>query len=177
MRLVGRTFFLTTLTGLLLAGCAGGNQQDLEDYIAETKRRPKGQIEPLPSFRPYEAFNYSASRLRNPFAPLVEEQKNILAGGNSNVKPDFNRPKEVLENFNLASLTMVGTFEKDGKLWALINDGTGEIHPIGVGNYLGKNHGKVVEATPSEIDIVEIVTDGLDGWVERPRTLKLAERE
>lgn len=161
-----------------LTACFGsGSQQDLDDYIAETKRRPKGQIEPMPSFRPYEAFTYSASRLRNPFEPPVEDQRELLLSGDKSVKPDFNRPKEVLESFNLASLSMVGSFQKQGKFWALIQDGEANIHPISIGNYMGKNHGRVVAASPSEISLIEIVTDGLDGWVERPKTIKLTEKE
>ncbi|GAB1261706.1 pilus assembly protein PilP [Aurantivibrio plasticivorans] len=162
---------------LPLMACMGGDNQDLTDFINETKRRPKGQIEPLPTFTPYQAFTYSAARLRNPFEQIVEEQKNILVGGNSNVKPDFNRPKELLESFNFASLSMVGTIEKDNTLWALVDDGEGQIHMVKNGNYLGKNHGRIVASSNTKIDIIEIVTDGLDGWVERPRSLQLKEKE
>ncbi len=161
-----------------LTGCFGGqDHQDLRDFIEETKRRPQGEIEPIPVFRPSDPFTYSASRLRNPFEPPVGQPQTQLVGLRTDVKPDLNRPKELLENFNFASLSMVGTFEKSGTLWALIDDSEGEIHYIKVGNYMGKNHGKVVATTKSQVDIIEIVTDGLDGWVERPRTLKLKEKE
>jgi len=173
-----RILLLTLPVTLALFGCSSGqNDQDLLDFINETKRRPKGQIEPMPSFTPYQAFNYSASRLRNPFEALVEEQQNLLVGARSNVKPDFNRPKETLENYNFASLQMVGTFEKSGTLWALVDDGEGQVHYVKEGNYVGKNHGKIVRTNLAQIDIIEIVTDGLDGWVERPRSLKLREKE
>ncbi|GAB1255920.1 type 4a pilus biogenesis lipoprotein PilP [Aurantivibrio plasticivorans] len=162
---------------LSLVGCMGGDNQDLTDFINETKRRPKGQIEPMPTFTPYQAFTYSAARLRNPFEQIVEEQKNIIVGSSDNVKPDFNRPKELLENYNFASLSMVGTIEKDKTLWALVDDGEGQIHMVKNGNYLGKNHGRIVASSNTKIDIIEIVTDGLDGWVERPRSLQLKEKE
>jgi type IV pilus assembly protein PilP len=162
----------------LLTGCSGKHsQQDLVDFINETKRRPTGQIEPMPSFAAYKAYEYSASRLRNPFEQPIPGHEDVLVKADSNVKPDFNRPKELLEEFSFASLSMVGTFEKNGTLWALIDDGAGQVHPIKEGNYLGKNHGKVVSATRSQISVIEIVTDGLDGWIERPRTLTLKEKE
>lgn len=162
----------------ILAGCSGsGDHQDLRDYVLETKRRPKGQIEPLPSFRPYQSFVYSAVTFRSPFERPVAEKKQIYLSSNSDVKPDLTREKEFLENFNIASLKMVGTLERSGVLWALINDGEGAIHRVTSGNYIGKNHGRIVAASGSQIDVVEIVPDGLDGWVERPRTLKLEEKE
>lgn len=169
------------LVGVLvlgLVGCSGrADHQDLKDYIAETKRRPKGQIEPLPSFRPYKAFTYSAMTLRSPFDPPVEEKKRLVAASSSNVKPDLSREREYLESFNLSGLSMVGTLEKDGILWALVTDAEGGVHRVTVGNYMGKNHGKIVAATGSQLELVEIVSDGLKGWLERPRTIKLQEKE
>lgn len=173
-----RQLFIIGSLSFMLAGCLGGDdQQDLTDFINETKRRPKGEIDPLPVFAPYEAFSYSASRLRNPFDSALVQEKNQLTASSSDIKPDFNRPKELLENYNMASLKMVGTFEKGSEFWVLIDDGAGQVHPIQEGNYLGKNFGRIVRATNTQIDIIEIVTDGLDGWVERPRTLKLKEKE
>ena len=163
---------------VVMAGCSGGtNHQDLSDYIAETKRRPTGQIDPLPSFRPYRAFTYSAMTMRSPFDPPVEEKKRTVAKSNMTVKPDLAREKEYLESFNLSSLAMVGTLKKSGILWALISDGQGGVHRVTEGNYLGKNHGKIVAANNAELSLVEIVSDGLEGWLERPRTIKLQEKE
>ena len=172
------TYFSLAIAVTILSACSGvGEHGDLRDYIAETKRRPQGQIEPLPTFRPYQSFSYSAAALRSPFEQPVEEGAPTYVGSPSNVKPDFAREKEFLENFNFASLSMVGTLEQAGTLWALINDGEGAIHRVTRGNYMGKNHGKIVEASRSRLEIVEIVPDGLDGWVERPRILKLVEKE
>ncbi len=99
------------VSNLLLLGCAGNSEHaDLREFIDETKKRPQGQIDPLPAFTPYEAFTYSAARLRNPFEQIVADQKSIVVGkANSNVKPNLNRTKELLENYNFASLSMVGT--------------------------------------------------------------------
>jgi type IV pilus assembly protein PilP len=70
---------------------------------------------------------------------------------------------------------MVGTLERGGENWALIRDPVGGIHRVQVGNYLGRNHGKIVELTETYLAVVEIVTDGTsDGWVERPRTIELS---
>jgi len=159
------------LTGL--TGCSTSSDQDLNDYIADVKRRPKGTIEPIPAFRPYEAFAYGAITLRSPFEVPVPVAEKVYVEANYNVKPDFNREKEILESFNIASLSMVGTLTKNGVLWALIEDGEGGVHKATTGNYIGKNHGRILAARDEGIEILEIVSNGRDGWVERPRTLKI----
>ncbi|GIX30035.1 MAG: type 4 fimbrial biogenesis protein PilP [Porticoccaceae bacterium] len=160
------------LPGLLAAGCAGGGgKADLEAYIQEVLARPAGEIEPLPSFRPYRPYKYQHLALRSPFQPprVVEGP----SGGRQVPPPDETRPKEFLESIPFASLTMVGTLEQDGAVWALIDDGSGGIHRVTVGNYLGKNHGRIVAIAPTRVDVVEVVPDGRGGWIERPRTLTL----
>mgnify|MGYP000058901750 CR=1 FL=1 len=162
----------------VLGGCTASSEHpDLTDYIAETKRRPKGQIEPLPTFSPYRAFIYGAMTSRSPFDPPVEEKRRLVAAADSNVKPDLSREKEYLEGFSLSALKMVGTLTKDGIQWALINDADGGVHRVTEGNFLGKNHGKIVAANSTQLEILEIVSDGLKGWLERPRSLKLEEKE
>ena len=60
--------------------------------------------------------------------------------------------------------------------WSLIDDGAGQIHRVTVGNYVGRNHGRIVQVTENRTDVIEIIPDGEGGWVERPRTLSLKEK-
>ena len=93
----------------------------------------------------------------------------------SAIKPDDSRAEEFLEQYTFDSLRMVGTLERDGVNWILINDPEGGVHRVTLGNFLGRHHGKIVEMTDSFVAVVEIVSDGTeDGWVERPRTIKLS---
>jgi type IV pilus assembly protein PilP len=48
---------------------------------------------------------------------------------------------------------------------------------VKVGNYLGKNHGRIKMIDESRVEVVEIVPDGKGNWVERPRTLALREKD
>lgn len=159
-----------------LSACGGsGEHEDLQNYIRKTKDTPSGTIDPLPAFRPYQPFSYSAMTLRSPFEPPVRaEDRSDLVSGVS-VAPDLDREKEYLENFNIASLTMVGTLTKEGQLMALIDDGQGGVHTVTVGDYLGKNHGEIVAASRNQLEVMEIVSDGAGGWVERPRIIELQE--
>lgn len=163
----------------LLVGCGGKSLTDLDEYMNEVRRRPAPPIEPIPTFPQYESFVYGAAVLRSPFEqPQALEELIIEAGRVANasaVKPDELRVKEYLEQFNIASITMVGTVEKDGQLWGLVDDGTGNVHRIQPGNYLGRNHGRIIHVDRARIEVVEIVPNGPDGWMERPKSMPLQE--
>jgi type IV pilus assembly protein PilP len=158
----------------LLGGC-GGDFSDLDAWMAEVKARPKGTIEPIPVFKPYESFTYAAQSLRAPFDPPMDESEAPRTG--KEVKPDLLRPREFLERFNIEQLSMVGTLSQGGVLWVLVGDGEGGVHRVRMGNYLGKDHGKIVGTTETDIAIEEIVPSGSGGWIQRPRTIKLAEAQ
>lgn len=172
-----RFFALATLASVLVGCGSSDNHQDLQDFMLEVRARPKGQVEPLPTFSPYKAFNYAAMTLRSPFDRPIQEVQRLSANSQESVNPDLNREKEFLENFNLPVLKMVGTLKQGGVLWALIDDGEGAVHRVKNGNYLGKNHGEIVLTTDAQLEIVEIVSNGLDGWLMRPRTIKIEEKE
>ncbi len=164
-----------TLFVLMVSGCSSSSEQkDLTDFMDEARRRPQGQIDPLPAFKPYQPFAYAAMTLRSPFerpTPIDSVSK-----GGRTVEPDMNREHEYLETFNIASLKMVGTLAKNGRLWSLIDDG-GKVTAVTIGNYMGKNYGKIVATEKAQIEVMEIVADGSSGWVERPRIIKLEEKE
>lgn len=162
------------LCAVLLGGC-GGDFADLDAYMAEVKARPVGRIEPIPTFKPYQSFTYSAQSLRAPFdIPLTGKEAAVQTG--KTVKPDLQRAREFLERFNIEGLQMVGTLAQKGTLWTLVQDEEGGVHRVRIGNYLGKNHGRIVAAAETEISVVEIVPNGVGGWIERPRTIKLTEK-
>lgn len=170
--------FSLSFSLLVLTACGSSSQHgDLQEYIQETKARPAGEVEPPPAFQPYRPFSYSAMTMRSPFDPPAREEEMRAQLSGKQVQPDLNREPEYLENFNVASLAMVGTLTRGGQLWALIDDGRGGVHSVTVGNYLGKNHGRIVSAEPAELELLEIVADGASGWVERPRIIELKEKE
>lgn len=175
LRLV-RNAALAVVMALGLAGCdSGGDFSDLHAKIAELKARPRGRIEPPPEFVPVASVSYSVHQLRSPFTPsYMGADINVPQG--RQVVPDLTRPKEYLERFPVESLRMVGTISREaGSLEVLIQDPTGSVTRIKVGDHLGKNFGRVVEARIDSVSLLEIVPDGHDGWVEAPRTIKLSE--
>lgn len=147
----------------------------LQDEVSAIVNRAPGPIEPPPAFVTYEAFTYSAASLRSPFDLPIDASVLRASQQNSEVKPDENRTPEILESFAISSLVMVGSLERNGQRWALIRDETGNITRAGVGNYMGRNHGRITAISERQIDITEIVPSGDGGWMERPQTVTLQE--
>lgn len=159
----------------LLGGCFGSaDTSDLRQFMDATLNKPRGRIEPIPVFKPYEFFNYSAAGLRSPFELPVIEEAEIKVQVGMDVRPDMDRPKEHLEQYPLGSMVMVGTLMKaDGVLWALVKDGDGSVVRVSEGQHMGQNYGRITSINEYRINLIEIVPNGVGGWIERPRTMAL----
>lgn len=165
-----------SLALLMLVGCDSNTEfSDLQAYMDEVRAKPKGSIEPLPTFQPYEAFTYSAASMRSPFQPPIKIDLAQRQKGSVDIRPDDTRVKQFLEGFNIENFTMVGTLANNGATYGLLQGGGG-VHRVRVGDYLGRNHGRIIDIDEAAIEVVEIVPDGEGGWLERPRSLTLKER-
>lgn len=173
----GKAWLSVCLASLLAACTSGDGFSDLDKFMADTRAKPRGHVEPLPEFKAYEAFSYSAADRRAPFEPPMDVQLTMVNEQPvSEVEPDLDRPREVLENFSMNELEMVGTLEsKDGVMYALVKDGAGVVHRVRKGNYMGQNYGRIAGISETRIELIEIVPNGRGGWVERPRSLSLDE--
>lgn len=159
-----------------LAGCDGDTEfKDLSSFMDEVRARPVGTIEPLPKFRSYEAFTYEAASLRSPFQPPIKIDLQNRQKGSRLVAPDENRVKQFLEGFNIETFEMVGTIGNGSGTFALLR-GAGGVHRVKVGDYLGRNNGRIVSVSDGQVDVIEIVPDGEGAWLERPRSIALKER-
>lgn len=164
------------LSAVVLSGCSVNRGfEDLDQFMATADKAPGGPVDPVPVFEAYEAFTYSAANRRDPFSPPVEIDLAKQPEDNPDLKPDLERPKELLESFPITSLSMVGTLRKaeEGPLFALVSDGSGGIHRVKEGQYLGKSFGKIISIDELAIKVMEIVPNGHGGWLERPRTMGL----
>ena len=158
------------LAVLSLSGCSNGMDQ-LRQQVTEIKNRPGEAIDPLPEIKPYEAFAYNASSLRSPFVPSAPARSDLAAG----VRPDVKRPREFLEQFPLDTMRMVGTLQLQGRNYGLVQGKDGLVHRVLPGNFVGQNDGKIVGISSTKISVIEIVPDGLGGYIERPAALALTE--
>jgi type IV pilus assembly protein PilP len=157
-----------------LAAC-GSDMDDLDQYINEVKSRPGGRIDPLPEINPYEVFPYAADvqGVRSPFVPDTPQVTTSGAGGG--VGPDPDRSREFLEGFPLDTLSMVGTLYIGETMYGLVQTSDGLIHRVVPGNYLGQNDGRINDIGESEIELVEIISDGIGGYIERDAAISLSD--
>jgi type IV pilus assembly protein PilP len=172
---VNRTLVITVVCASVLLAACSGRQDDLNRYIAEVKARPATPIPPIPPVRTYTPYVYEGLLGRDPFRQSTSEgsDKVATAGSAKGPRPDFQRPREYLERFELDTLSMVGTFSKESSEWVLIRDPDGVIHRVAVGNYLGKNHGKVNDISNDEVQLSEFIADGIGGWLVREASVAL----
>lgn len=155
---------------LLATSACSSRDSELEEFIAATMKEPGGRVEPLPEVKPYESFTYAAQSLRSPFMPGGSGSSSA-----SSVRPDIKRNREFLEQFSLDTMRMVGTLKLGGHTYGLVQTRDGIVHRVLPGNYMGQAEGKVTDIAASKIDLVEIVPDGLGGYMERPASLALNE--
>lgn len=170
---VGRlTLFVTVM--VVLTSCSSSNS-DLHEYIRAVKAKPAGRIAPVPEFKPYETFNYDESKLRDPFNVFGSESEVVESTSDIKLRPDMNRNKEALEDYPLDTLHFVGHMEKDGKRWAIVTSPDKLVYRVRIGNHLGTNYGEIIAISETQIEIKEIIQDGLGGWIEREAALSLTE--
>lgn len=169
MRVIG--LFLPVL---LLTACGG--QEDMDEYVQQTKARQPIPIEPLPEIKPFSPMAYQHSDQRSPF---IEPQPETSSRVDAKTKPDCaqivaSREKEVLERYSLASLSMKGSIGKQGQLWALIRTPDGQAVRVGLNQYMGLDQGRIIKITNTHVDLMETVPDGKGCWVTRETQLAMA---
>lgn len=159
-------------SSLLSISACSQDVSDLQTFIAQTKSAHVGSVKPLPQFKPYESFSYSAGDLRDPFVATVDLEDDETTK-TSLLNPDSTRPREPLEVFPLDTLSMVGILEQNDQLWGLIKDPQNIVHRVQVGNYMGQSEGRIIEINESAIFLVEIVPDGIGGYLERDASIAI----
>jgi len=170
---LSRLILLLSVLSILTA-CTG-KQDDLGRYISEVKARPATPIPPIPPVRTYTPYKYEGLAGRDPFRQSTSEGVDQIAQGGpaKGPRPDLQRPREYLERYELDTLLMVGTFSKEAAEWALIQDPDGVVHRVAVGNYMGKNHGKVAGISNDEVQLSEFIADGVGGRLVRDASIAL----
>lgn len=161
--------------GILLIGAVSGCADRVslaEQEMASIRQQPAKPIEPPPTPKVIEDYDYAANNVRSPFVPqsLLELQNKIA--NTPSVRPDENRIKGELESFDLSELVYRGKVQTpDGQVYALVQASDGIVRDVKIGDYMGKNHGRVTEITSTQINLIEIVEDVKMGYVEKVASL------
>lgn len=175
---ISRIGYVFSVGALLsgLAGCSDGGVQEVKQWMDEVKRETKVVIPKLSEPKKFIPFIYSGKTAVDPYNPskMAVAFAKLQSNSASGFKPDLERRREALESYPLDSMTMVGTLQKTGLSYALVQaDKT--IYRVKVGNYIGQNFGMITKIDDTEVDIKEIVQDAAGDWVEREAKLELQE--
>lgn len=163
---------LLMASALLLTGCGDGND-DLREFVKNSGKDMKGKVEPLPEVTPYTPYPYEAFDIPDPFKP----RKLKPEAGGGGLQPDFNRPRELLENFALENLKLVGVLQQKKTFFGVVKTPDNNLYRVKVGNYIGQNYGKIVAISDTEVRLKETVEDAAGMWTERENSLVLQEEK
>jgi type IV pilus assembly protein PilP len=159
-----------------LAGCGDGGVEEVRQWMAEVKSQTKVDIPKLSEPKRFTPFAYSGKTTVDPYSPskLAVAMAKQAGGSSTGFKPDLERRREPLESYPLDALRMVGTLERPGLTYVLLQaDKT--VFQAKVGNYIGQNLGMITKITDTEVELKEIVQDAAGDWVERKAKLELQE--
>ena len=164
---------LAAIVVLGLSACSS-DMDELDAYINGVKAEQGEGAEPLPEITPYEVFTYiaDAEGIRSPFAPDPPQAAGPHGAG---PPPAPDRIREHLENFSLDTMRMVGTLDFGENTYGLIQTSDGLIHRVLPGNYMGQNDGRVTAIAEAENNLIEIISDGIGGYIERDAAVGLSD--
>ncbi|MES2933544.1 MAG: pilus assembly protein PilP [Pseudomonadota bacterium] len=169
---------LLIVSAFSLVGCGDSGVGDVKQWMEETKRQTKISIPKLPEPKIFTPFLYGGKADVDPYSPsklLIALAKSKAQSGTGIRAPDQDRRREPLEGYPLDSLKMVGTLEKPGLQYALLQaDKT--LFQAKIGNYVGQNFGIITGVSETAVEVKEIVQDASGDWVERKATLELQEK-
>lgn len=159
---------------VLLAGCAGGSEDDLQAWMDEQAKTMRGAVRALPELKPFPVVAYAGTQGDDPYrSARMEPERRASAGA---LRPDMDRRREPLESYPLESMQMVGILMQGRNTHALIK-ANNALHQVKVGNYMGQNFGVVTQITENQVTLRELVEDLYGDWVERITPLTLQERQ
>jgi type IV pilus assembly protein PilP len=164
------------LVAVLAAGCSDSNVREVRTWMDEVKKDTRVSIQPLQEPKAFTPFAYTGKDVVDPFSPnkLLSELARDAAVSNNPLKPDTTRRKEMMENFPLDTMSMVGIIEKGGISYALLQiDKT--LYQVKTGQRIGQNFGVVTKVGEQDVAIREVVQDAGGEWVERMSKLELQE--
>lgn len=160
---------------ITVGGCGDGGVTEIKDWMKDVRLHTKVAIPQLSPPKTFTPFAYAGKGAVDPYNPsklTVAFAK--LQANSTGLKPDLERRRESLENFPIDTLKMVGTLQKPGLSYALI-EADRTVYQVKVGSYMGQNFGMVTHISETAVDLKEIVQDASGEWVERMAKLELQE--
>jgi len=165
------------IASVLLVGC-DSNIGEIDVWMEEVRATTPPARTRLEEPKRFSPFYYDLVEELPPFSPIklaaLQDPMQVRAKGG--LAPDVNRRREVLENFPLEQIKMVG-FMRSSRYNTVLLQVESTIYQARIGNYAGQNFGVVTTIGETEVALRELVQDATGDWVERETVLKLQEKE
>jgi type IV pilus assembly protein PilP len=177
-----RVMVLLTLSSVvMLTGCFGGKDAELQQWMVEQKGNTPVKVAPVAEPKKFKPQAYTQEAVMEPFnnqklLQALRKDSSQSAANLALISPELARRKEVLESFPLDTVTMVGTLNKKNILVALLSVDK-LLYQAKVGNYVGQNYGRITKISDSEIVLREIAQDASGEWIERKVDLRLQAKD
>lgn len=175
-------YLVISALSMVLAACAGGDHDDLRQWMAENTKDLRGNIPKLPEVKPYQPAVYEVEGMLDPFKPAKIEpeskQKNG-SGKGGGLQPDFEARElrnSLLEKYPIESLRMIGYLNVNNRPMAAIQ-AEQHVKQVKVGDYVGLDFGMVTKITEKEVTLRELIQDSAGDWSERTSSLYLQGKE
>jgi type IV pilus assembly protein PilP len=159
--------YIFLLIAILIAGCNSynNNHEDLAAFLKQVDSLPSEPVDKIEKLAPTQKKQYTETKKRSPFADPLNYT--ILDNDKNKITPNFNRKKSNLENFDLTTFVMLGSLSNNDEHWALVKiNNESSVYSVTVGDYLGKNHGRITKIDDNAVHITEIIPLG-KSWIER----------
>ena len=166
---------------LLLTGCLGSKDTELQQWMVEQKGNTPAKIAPITAPKKFVPQAYTQQAAMEPFnnqklLQALRKDSSQSAANLALISPELARRKEALESFPLDAVSMVGTLNKKNTPVALLRVDK-LLYQAKVGNYVGQNYGRITKITDSEIALREIAQDASGEWIERKVNLQLQAKD
>jgi type IV pilus assembly protein PilP len=166
---------LTVLILFSLSGCFERDVQEINLWMQEVERDARVVVPKLSEPKQFTPFAYQVRDMTDPFSPGKMKAELTRTGkSDSSLAPDLERRRELLESFPLDVFRMVGSLQKNGVTYALLQVER-NVYRVELGQHIGQNFGFVTGISESAVSIKEIVQDAGGDWVERMAKVELQE--
>lgn len=160
-----------------LQACSPTDPDTLTAWMLSERQAVQPTLQALAEPVPFRPKAYSGAGLVDPFSQArrvdaAPGSDAIAAPAPAWVAAEMKRRKQPLEAFALEQILLVGTLLSEGQQMALLQVDT-QLYLVGVGAYLGQNHGRIQRITDQAVVLREAVQIRPNEWSERPAMLAL----
>jgi type IV pilus assembly protein PilP len=158
-------------------GACSNEQAELQAWMDEETKAVAPTKEKISEPKVFEPYRYENATQVDPFSnSKLASALDKLQKTKGGLQPDLKRRREVLENFPLENIRMVGHLANNKSAFALLQ-AENVVYQAKIGNYLGQNFGVITKMNDAEVLIKELVQDAAGEWTERETALRIQEKK